>query len=238
MRQIGFSTGALARGDVRLALQMLQNKSAQIIEISALRQNELQPIVDMLDTLDLDKFEYKSFHAPSSMEAEFEPAALDLLARVAARGWPVIVHPDAMHNVGEWARFGDLLYVENMDKRKPIGQTADDLATIFERLPESGLCLDLGHARQVDPTMSEAAQILQRFQDRLRQLHVSEVNSQSKHDPLTLEAVLAFQRVSRLIPVDVPIILESRVGEQQIESEIKSALAALAPQDLLAMAGD
>jgi len=217
---------------------MLQNKSVQIIEISALRQNELQPIVDMLDVLDLKKFEYKSFHAPSSMEADFEPIALNLLARVAVRGWPIIVHPDAMHNVSEWSRFGDLLYIENMDKRKPIGQTADDLANIFEDLPDAALCLDLGHARQVDPTMSEAAEILNRFQDRLRQLHVSAVNSQSQHDPLTLEAVLAFQRVSRLIPADVPIILESRVGEPEIEGEIQSALSALPTKDLLAIAGD
>jgi len=238
MRRIGFSTGALARGDVRLALQMLENKSTQIIEISALRQDELQPIVDMLDVLDLERFEYKSFHAPSSMAADFEPTALRLLARVAARGWPIIVHPDAMHDVSEWLRFGDLLYVENMDKRKPIGQTADDLASIFKHLPESGLCLDLGHVRQVDPTMSEAAEILLRFKDRLKQLHVSEVNSQSTHDPLTLEALLAFQRVSRLIPADVPIILESRVGESQIETEIKNAFSALATQDLLALAGD
>jgi hypothetical protein len=86
--------------------------------------------------------------------------------------------------------------------------------------------------------MSEAAEILLRFKDRLKQLHVSEVNSQSKHDPLTLEALLAFQRVSRLIPADVPIILESRVAESQIETEIKNALSALATQDLLALAGD
>jgi hypothetical protein len=237
MVRIGFSTGALARGDVPRALEMLRNKSVQIIEISALRQNELQPIVDMLDVLDLGQFEYKSFHAPSSMEADFEPIALKLLARVVSRGWPIIVHPDAMHNIGKWSHFSDLLYIENMDKRKPIGQTADDLASIFEDLPNAGLCLDLGHARQVDPTMSEAAEILSRFQDRLKQLHVSEVNSQSQHDPLTLEAVLAFQRVSRLIPPDVPIILESRVGEPEIEREIQSALSALTTKDLLAIAG-
>jgi hypothetical protein len=86
--------------------------------------------------------------------------------------------------------------------------------------------------------MSEAAEILLRFKDRLKQLHVSEVNSQSKHDPLTFEALLAFQRVSRLIPTDVSIILESRVSESQIETEIKNALSVLATQDLLALAGD
>jgi hypothetical protein len=71
----------------------------------------------------------------------------------------MIVHPDAMHIPAKWARFGDLLCIENMDKRKPIGQTVTDLADIFEALPRASLCFDIGHARQVDPTMSDAAAI-------------------------------------------------------------------------------
>jgi len=68
-----------------------------------------------------------------------------------------------------------------------------------EVLPRASLCFDIGHARQVDPTMSEAAAILQRYSARLRQLHVSEVNSQSKHDSLSFESILAFRRVSHLV---------------------------------------
>ncbi len=143
-----------------------------------------------------------------------------------------------MLNIDEWSRFGELLCVENMDKRKSIGQTAADLSAIFERLPEASFCFDLGHVRQVDPTMSEAVAILSSFREKLKQLHISEVNAQSKHDPLTLEATMAFQRVSRLIPQDVPIILESRVDETQINSEIENALYALNPASTLAIAGD
>ena len=40
MRHIGFSTGALALGDTQTALRMLENTSAQIVELSALRQIE------------------------------------------------------------------------------------------------------------------------------------------------------------------------------------------------------
>jgi len=58
--------------------------------------------------------------------------------------------------------------------------------------------------------MSEAAAMLQQFQGRLIELHVSEVNARSKHDPLTLEAVIAFRRVSHLIPPEIPIILKAR----------------------------
>jgi hypothetical protein len=238
MRNIGFSTGALARGDFRAALRMLAGKKVSAVELSALRQEELAQLVDQIDRLDLGDFEYISFHAPSAMEPAFEALALRLLEQVAHRGWPIIVHPDAMCRRQEWARLGDMLCIENMDKRKPIGQTASDLADIFEDLPQASFCFDIGHARQVDPTMSEASTILQLFQNRIRQLHVSEVNTQSKHDPLSLESILAFQRVSHLVPADVPIILESRVEESEIDEEIQSALATLDPAGQLAVAGD
>jgi hypothetical protein len=238
MRHIGFSTGALALGDFRTALEMLAGTDSTAVELSALRQNELRPLVEQLDQLDLGQFTYVSFHAPSSIEPVFEAAALRLLEQVALRGWPVIVHPDAMNTRQEWMRLGNCLCIENMDKRKPIGQTANDLAEIFEDLPNASFCFDIGHARQVDPTMSEASSILQRFSSRIRQIHVSEVNTQSKHDSLSLESIIAFQKVAHLLPADATTIVESRVEESQINEEIRSVLAALDPATQLAVAGD
>jgi hypothetical protein len=92
--------------------------------------------------------------------------------------------------------------------------------------------------RQVDPTMSEAAAILQRYSARLRQLHVSEVNSQSKHDSLSFESILAFRRVSHLVSENTPVILESRVEEDGIDDEIENACKALSVEDVLALTGD
>ena len=238
MKRIGFSTGALARGDFRRALQMLSGKKANAVELSALRQHELAPLVQQLEQLDLSRFQYISFHAPSAMEQSYEGTALDLLKQVASRNWPIIVHPDAMHTPSAWACLGDCLCIENMDKRKPIGQTASDLAKLFDMLPNASLCFDIGHARQVDPTMSEAWAILQPFRNRIKQLHVSEVNTQSKHDPLSLESILAFQKVFYLLPADAPIILESRVEESEINEEIQTALDALSPAAHLAVASD
>jgi hypothetical protein len=238
MRCIGFSTGALARSDFRRALQMLAGKNVCAVELSALRQDELIPLVQQLKELDLTPFKYVAFHAPSSMERSFEPIAVRLLADVAARKWPIIAHPDAMHTPSEWNRLGDCLCIENMDKRKAVGQTAEDLTRLFEALPQASLCFDIGHARQVDPTMSEAAAILRCFRGRIQQLHVSEVNTQSKHDALSLESILAFQKVSHLIPADCPVILESRVEEAQIEEEIQNTLVSLSTENLLALAGD
>src|SRR6266496_866713 len=127
MTTIGFSTGALARGNFRRALQMLAGKHTSAIELSALRQDELEPLVEQIARLDLGSFQYVSFHAPSSMAPQFERRALDLLEGVAEMGWPIIVHPDAMYQPEQWGRLGDRLCLENMDKRKPVGQTADDL---------------------------------------------------------------------------------------------------------------
>lgn len=238
MRMVGFSTGALARSDYRLALAMLADKDVNAIELSALRQEELQPLVGDLDNLELSKFRYIAFHAPSSLDPTFEATAIQLLEPVAMRGWPIIVHPNAMHDPAAWSHFDALLCIENMDKRKPIGQTATDLVRIFDVLPRASFCFDIGHARQVDPTMSEATAILQACHKRLKQLHVSEVNTQSKHDPLSLESMLAFQRVASLVPHDIPIIMESRVDETQISEELGRALESLTPNAIPAMAGD
>ena len=238
MRHIGFSTGALARGDFQQALQMLAGKNASAVELSALRQNELAPLVEALDHLDLRQFQYVACHAPSSIEPAFETTALRLLEQVAHRGWPIIVHPNVMYRPQEWARLGDRLCIENMDKRKPVGQTAGDLVEIFKGLPDATFCFDIGHARQVDPTMSEASAILHTLGGRLRQLHVSEVNTQSRHDALSLESVLAFQKVSHLIPADVPVILESRVEESEMNQEIENALNALSAKNHFAFVGD
>jgi len=72
MRSIEFSTGALARSEYRQALQMLADKPLNAVELSALRQDELQPLVDDLGNLDVHQFAYAAFHAPSSMDPSFE----------------------------------------------------------------------------------------------------------------------------------------------------------------------
>jgi hypothetical protein len=238
MRLIGFSTGALSRGDFRAALRVLLQAHVYAVELSALRQNELIPLINDLNGLDLREFRYTAFHAPSVMDREFETVAIDALHEVALRGWPIIIHPDAMHDPSRWENFGDLLCIENMDKRKPIGETAASLSEIFKFLPHASLCFDIGHARQVDPTMSEAAAILQCHKGRLRQVHISEVNSQSKHDPISYESILAFQRVAHLIPEAVHVIVESRVSEDHVDEEIQIARKALSFENVLPLAGD
>jgi hypothetical protein len=157
MRPIGFSSGALALGDFRRALAMLADLDLPVLELSALRVRELEPLVEALDDLGVERrFAYVAFHAPSRIEVEEEGPVVALLRQVAKRGWPVVVHPGVMWTPALWQPLGDLLCIENMDHRNATGRTCSELATLFETYPAATLCLDLGHARQIDPSMVEA----------------------------------------------------------------------------------
>jgi hypothetical protein len=236
MRPIGFSTGALAYADFRRALLMMQGQEVQAIELSALRQAELCPLLEALDTLDVGCFSHVSIHAPSQFDHTGEAMAWERLRAQLFRRWPVVVHPDALTDWTRWREFGPLLCVENMDKRKPIGRTARELDGIFRRVPDASFCFDIGHARQCDPTMTEAFLILREFGPRLRQVHVSEVNTRSKHDPLSYASVVAFQEVAHLIPSHVPLILETPLNIDRLSAEIAMVRKALPayPQTIVA----
>lgn len=199
---------------------MVRNKGLNSIELSALRQSEFNPLLEALPALDLNGFGYVSIHAPSQYDADWEEALCARLHAEAWRKWPIVVHPDAIHDFSLWRSLGPLVCVENMDKRKPVGRTVQELAAIFEHLPDASFCFDIGHARQIDLTMTEAYLILREFRSRLVQVHVSEVNARSKHEPLSYSSMWAFQQVAHLIPDSVPLILETPVGEEEMESEI------------------
>jgi hypothetical protein len=232
MKPIGFSTGALAKGDFATGLNVQRDvPRIDAVELSALRDYELRTLVEAIPDLDLDGFEYVSFHAPSKLQTLDESAVFDLLWGV-PDSWPIVVHPDLLQTSSLWQQFGERLCVENMDNRKTTGRTLGELHVLFARFPEATFCLDLGHARQIDPTMASAMFMLQEFGDRLRELHVSEVGPHGEHLPLGATTRQAFARVVHLVPPDCPLIIESIIppGLIEVELDAVSALFDLVPQ--------
>src|ERR1700722_11157637 len=229
MRPIGFSTGAVAKGDFQHALSRLRGYGVRVVELSALRLPELAPLVKSLDQLDLSDFQFVSLHAPSRFLAADECCVIELLRSVVDRGIPVVVHPDMIYTVEAWEQLGPLLFLENMDKRKRVGRSARDLLDLFELFLRAQLCFDIGHARQFDPTMVEARTILQALHGRLAEVHISEVNTSSRHDPLSACSISAFRSVAALIPSQIPVILETLIdqGQSDIPTEIDRARRAL-----------
>lgn len=227
MRPIGFSTGAIAYSDFKLALQLLSKKPVCCVELSALRWPEVEPLLAAINTLDLHQYGYIALHAPSKFTPEQEPLLAALLRESLPPTWPIVLHPDTICDYGIWRDFGSQLVIENMDRRKPIGRTVEELDPVFEKLPDATMCFDIGHARQCDASMTEAYRLLEAFAPKLRQVHVSEVNALSQHDPVSFAARIAFQEVSSLIPLTVPIIVESRVCADEVEAEINRVLESL-----------
>ena len=219
-RLIGFSTGALAKSDFRHGIELVRRHGAQAVELSALRDTELVPLLEALDDLDLSFATYCSFHAPSRFETLSEQAVAELLRTLLPRRWPIIVHPDALVDRAVWHEFGEWLCVENMDKRKTAGRTEEELKAVFRDFPEASLCFDIGHARQIDPTMAEATRILRSFGGRLKQVHMSDVNSNGGHDALSLSALVDFQKVAELIPPNIPVILETDIPKQRMDGQV------------------
>ena len=128
--------------------------------------------------------------------------------------WPreggrLLLIRDVFHDYTTWRRLGSLLYIENMDKRKPIGRTVEELEPIFELLPDAKMCFDIAHVREVDTSMTEAYRILKAFRGMIRQIHISAVSSSSKHDIISPNVARSFHTVALLIPNEIPAILET-----------------------------
>jgi sugar phosphate isomerase/epimerase len=236
MTQIGFSTGALKLGDFRASLRLLRETTMDGVELSALRLQELPGLIASLQELDLTQFAYIALHAPSSFSSFEEDGVIDLLKKL-PRNWPIIIHPDTIHDYKKWLGFGSQLAIENMDRRKIDGRTAEELAIWFNKIPSARLCFDMAHAHQCDRTMTEGFRILVQHKGRLCQVHLSELDSVGHHYPLSLGSIQAFSEIASLIPSTVPIIIESLNPLQDqsdqdqrawIALEAKRALEALA----------
>jgi hypothetical protein len=233
MRHYGFSTGALARGDFRAALEMLRGHATEAIELSALRDHELPALMAALPELDLSGYSYVSIHAPSCYtSAQQERQVARALEACIVRGIHIVLHPDSLHDLSCWHDFGSLICIENNDKRK-VGRTVAELEPTFERLPKASWCLDLGHARQVDSSLMETWRMLREFGSKLREIHLSELNARCGHERLSMNTVWAVRELAHLIP-EVPVILESQVEASEIAAELEMARACFEREALVA----
>ncbi|NYJ11133.1 hypothetical protein GGI64_002184 [Rhizobium leguminosarum] len=220
MTVIGFSTGAIALDDFATALRLLEPTRANAVELSALRAVELPILLAALPSRlgELrQRYEYISFHAPTNFDDE--KTLVGQLKTVADMDMNIVVHPDTIHDIPVWKELGNRLCLENMDSRKPIGRTAEELRSFYEHLPEATLCFDIAHARQVDSSMTEGLRIIEEFRDRLVQVHLSEVNSRGKHFSMSFAAKRAYEPFAEILS-KVPVILESVVGNEEITNEI------------------
>jgi hypothetical protein len=228
MRPIGFSTGALAKGDFLRGIELQRaNHRVRVVELSALRDHELPVLLQATPGLELAGFDYVSVHAPSKLGGLSERELFESLSALPPH-WPIIAHPEILLTPAWWRTLGPRLCLENMDNRKTRARTIVEMRAMFRDYPQASFCLDVGHARQIDPTMSVALHMLLDHGPRLRQLHVSEVGPRGEHLPVGTTARWAFERIAHHVPWGCPLIIESVVNIEAMESELDTVLMAFA----------
>lgn len=219
--RIGFSTGALERGNFRAALEWLIAHGIRTVELSALRHEELAPLLAALPALPLESFEHISFHAPSGVRrAEEAAVAQALREQVAARGWNIVLHPDVIRDYAHWRPLGPSLLIENMDRRKAIGRTVPELEQILPNLPEARLCLDVAHAREIDPSLRLLADLVDAYRDRIAEVHISELDARCSHIAMSEPAVEEYRRFLPALAPDIPIVIESMLDAARIADRL------------------
>ncbi|MEM7048693.1 MAG: hypothetical protein AAF604_03500 [Acidobacteriota bacterium] len=220
---LGFSSGAIAPGDPATAIAATAHHGATAIELSALRWDELEPLLEGIPDLPLAGFQHVSVHAPSRLPEDREALLVESLAASVPVPWPLVVHPDMVRDPSLWTPLGHRLCLENMDRRKAVGRTVGELEPLFEALPEATFCFDLAHAVHVDPTLAAGRELLAAFGDRLAQLHLSDLTPEARHRPLSTAAGERLLPLIEEIPPTVPVILESPVTPSAVAAELAGA---------------
>lgn len=209
---VGASTGCFdrLRGDWPAQVDAAHEVSSYAAELAALQAREFEGLLAYLALEPALPFRDLSVHAPT--KGLRGPDHLrELLHRLPLGIETIVVHPDTLGDDDAFAAFGSRVIVENMDARKAFGQTPDELAEVFARLPDAGFCFDIAHAWSLDPSMGLAEALMDRFASRLREVHLSSLSEEGRHIGLTDEhAALFAPLLSRC--VDVPWILEAPVS--------------------------
>lgn len=69
------------------------------------------------------------------------------------------------------------------------------------------------------------------FKDRLSEIHISSVNTQSVHESLTLDALMSFRKLKEYLPTNAPLIIESPIMAENIEHEMDLATCIITHSD-------
>jgi len=206
---IGASTGYLTdlRGNWVELLEAVERTSTFATELAALSEPELRDLRNFLVHAGPLPFRYLSVHAPVKHLQAHEEEMIGWLLALPSEVRAIVTHPDTMDEPISYRPLGSRLVVENMDSRKATGRTPEELAPIFAELPDAGFCFDIAHAWSIDPTMEMAGELLDRFGDRLRHVHLSSLQD-GRHVPVLPEHDILFQPLLDRCR-DVPWILEA-----------------------------
>lgn len=230
--KLGLSTGCLHmlfdRSELSGSIKLIAQSHICALEILCRRFNDLS-YLSQVGTKCLKSFDYISLHAPVKNFYQKDNATTVFLDQLVTTHRKfkfdhVILHPDKMQNWDILKQYGQIPWsIENMDQKKDFGIDTDDLEGMMDRGPELGFVLDLQHCFTNDSSMEIVDEYLDRFGDRLVEIHLSGYNINLVHCPLYLaDQEVIIQKLSEVLRYkNVPIIIESTFLKlEEIQKEI------------------
>lgn len=209
----GASTGWFVeeRGDWPSLVARALAESSFAVELSALTAAELPALVEYLDVSDPLPFAYVGVHGPAQGWTGTDADLADALVALTRSVDALVMHPESLGDADAYRRLGRVLTIENMDPRKADGRTKEELAVHFDRFPEAGFVFDVAHAAAVDPDLDLAHELLDAFGPRLRHVHLSSLDDECRHVPLSPDDAMRFAPVLARCR-GVPWMLEAPLG--------------------------
>jgi hypothetical protein len=210
----GIATGAFreVREDWGASVALALSGGWRFVELTAVTGERLESLVGFLgrERHMLDAFERVSIHAPSRPGTSAANAVASL-AKLDG-DLDVVVHPDVYAHEPSLGRLGGRAVFENMDVQKRFGSTVADLEEVFATHPRSGFCLDVAHVWTLDPGLRLGGELIERFGDRLRQVHVSGIEPNGTHRETTADDLARYAPLLERCR-HVPWLLEERLAD-------------------------
>ena len=209
---IGMSTGVLHKVMHSLSLEaiaMHKLLGSQAIEIGCIKKKSLEELVNLDAQGIRAHFQNLSLHAPTDLVYGDNAESESILEQIAVAHAHfhfdcVVIHPE---NVKDWSVLSDSSFpigIENADYRKDFGRTVADIDKVLSGT-NFGFVLDVNHCFSNDESMVLAQKMLERFADRLCEIHLSGFAGFHELIYVTQQTEI----MDSIAEICVPIIIES-----------------------------
>jgi hypothetical protein len=213
--RLGINTGwnQQLHNDFYASVTQASRLEAKSLELSALDAHRLDLLELYLASdaanVQLKQFERVSVHGPiGDFDQKEWRCFLERLIKLPPIVDGIVLHPETTPPLQELKALGSRLRFENADCNKKSHQDpSSGLDQTFSLFPEAQLCLDIAHVYCVDQTMRLADELLERYSDRLGEVHISGIDNKGSHR-LTRDQDLEIYALYLEHCLEVPWILE------------------------------
>ncbi len=218
---IGFSNGCFYKLKIdRWSEEMFKILGKyNAVELNVIDLKSLEK-VETLDRGFLKNFEFVSVHMPKRVYNDDEETGM-VLERFEGiyKRFKVdnfVVHPDNIESLKWFNEFKMPFSVENMDNRKDKGRFVEEIGFFIDK--GFGFVLDINHVYTNDKSLSLADEMINKFKDQLKEVHLSGYLKENIHAPLFKTKQI--ELIEKIKDLGVPVIIESVFGSlEEMEKE-------------------